>query len=133
MLLTILFATEAGMTAIFGAPARAHLYATLTHLLQLPGKRGRASDDAPSSFDAEVEGWDVFDCGLRDDGAPRIELQRLDSPACGTPLFRSDEGAWQHVVRHARAGSIPYQRALRMVDPVERLAIEAKCGWCPGL
>ena len=115
MLLTILFATEAGMTAIFGAPARAHLYATLTQLLQLPGKPGRAY------------------CGLRDDGAPRIELQRLDSPACGTPLFRSDEGAWQHVVRYARAGSIPHQRALRMVDPVERLAIEAKCGWCPGL
>ena len=133
MLLTILVATEAGMTAIFGAPGRAHLYATLTQLLQLPGKPGRASDDASASFDAQAEGWDVFDCGLRDDGAPRIELQRLDSPACGTPLFRSDEGAWQHVVRYARAGSIPHQRALRMVDPVERLAIKAKCGWCPGL
>ena len=133
MLLTILFATEAGMTAIFGAPARAHLYATLTQLLQLPGKPGRACRAADPPFDAQVEGWDVFDCGLRDDGAPRIELQRLDSPPCGTPLFRSDEDAWQHVVRHARAGSIPHQRALRMVDPVERLAIEAKCGWCPGL
>jgi hypothetical protein len=41
MLLTILFATEAGMTAILGAPARAHLYATLTQLLQLPGKAGQ--------------------------------------------------------------------------------------------
>jgi hypothetical protein len=135
MVLTILFATEAGMTAIFGAPARAHFYATLTQLLQLPGKRGRASDDASASasFDAQAEGWDVFDCGLRDDGAPRIELQRLDSPACGTPLFRSHEGAWQHVVRYARAGSIPHQRALRMVDPVEWPAIKTKCGWCPGL
>jgi hypothetical protein len=133
MLLTILFATEAGMTAIFGAPARAHLYATLTQLLQLPGKPGRACRAADPPFDAQVEGWDVCDCGLRDDGAPRIELQRLDSPACGTLLFRIDEGAWQHVVRYARTGSIPHQRALRMVDPVERLAIEAKCGWCPGL
>ena len=121
------------MTAIFGARARAHLYATLAQLLQLPGKPGKASDNAQSSFDAQAEGWDVFDCGLRDDGAPRVELQRLDSPPCGTPLFRSDEDAWQHVVRQARAGSIPHQRALQMVDPVERLAIEAKCGWCPGL
>ena len=133
MLLTILFATEADMTAIFGAPARANFYVTLTQLLQLPGKPGRASDDASASFDAQAEGWDVFDCGLRDDGMPRIELQRLDSPPCGTPLFRSDEDAWHHVVPYARAGSIPHQRALRMVDPVERLAIEAKCGWCPGL
>lgn len=133
MLLTILFATEPAMTATFGAQARPHLYATLTQLLQLPDKPGRASDDPPSSFDAQPEGWDVFDCGLRDDGTPRIELQRLDSPPRGTPLFRSDEDAWQHVVRHARAGSIPHQRALQMVDPVERLPIEAKCGWCPGL
>ena len=93
MLLTILFVTEAGMTAIFGAQARAHLYATLTQLLQLPGKPGRACRAADPPFDAQVEGWDVFDCGLRDDGAPRIELQRLDSPPCGTPLFRSDEDA----------------------------------------
>lgn len=121
------------MTAIVGAPARAHLYATLTQLLQLPGKPGRACRAADPPFDAQVEGWDVFDCGLRDDGTPRIELQRLDSPPCGTPLFRSDEDAWQHVVPYARAGSIPHQRALQMVDPVERLAIEAKYGWCPGL
>jgi hypothetical protein len=124
---------EAAMTAIPGAPAREHLYATLEHLLQLPGKPGRAADRGTAPFDAQAEGWDVFDCGFRDDGAPRVELQRLDSPPCGTPLFRSDEDAWQHVVRQARAGSIPHQRALQMVDPVERLAIEVKCGWCPGL
>ena len=87
------------MTAIFGAPARVHLYATLTQLLQLPDKPGTASDNAPSSFDAQAEGWDVFDCGLRGDGTSHIELQRLDSPPCGTPLFRSDEDAWRHVVR----------------------------------
>ena len=52
MLLTILFATEAGMTAIFGAPGRAHLYATLTQLLQLPGKPGRACRAADPPFDA---------------------------------------------------------------------------------
>jgi hypothetical protein len=95
------------MTVIFGAPARAHLYATLTQLLQLPGRPGKASDDAPSSFDAQAEGWDVFDCGLRDGGAPRIELQRLDSPPSGTPLFRSDEDAWHtSLARHAQARSL---------------------------
>ncbi len=45
------------MTAIFGAPARAHPYATLAQLLQLPGKPGKASDNARSSFDAQAEGW----------------------------------------------------------------------------
>ena len=48
------------MTAIFGAPARAHLYATLAQLLQLPGKPGLAADTATASFDAHAEGWDVF-------------------------------------------------------------------------
>jgi hypothetical protein len=79
------------------------------------------------------EGWGVFDCGCRDDGSARIELQRIDSPTCGTPHFQGDDAAWQHVVQRARAGSMPHQRALQMVDPVERLAIETKCGWCPGL
>ena len=117
------------MAAIFRAPTRAHVYTTLTQLLQLPGKAGQASE---KTFDAHAEGWDVFECGVRDDGTARMELQRLDNPACGTPLFRSDEDAW-HLVARARAGSRPHQRALRMVDPVERLAIEAKYGWCPGL
>ncbi len=121
------------MAAIFDAPSRANLYATLSRLLQLPGNPGRALDETTSSFDPHAEGWDVFDCGCRDDGSPRVELQRLDSPPCGTPVFRSDEDAWRHVVGQARAGSIPHQRALQMADPVERLAIEAKCGWCPGL
>ena len=71
------------MTAIFRAPARAHLYATLTQLLQLPGKQGRAADNAAAPFDAQAEGRDVFDCGLRDDGTPRIELQRLDNSPAG--------------------------------------------------
>ena len=121
------------MAAIFGAHERTSLYTTLTHLLQLPGKAGKASEIPLPNCNPIVEGWDVFDCGCRDDGSQRIELQRLDSPPCGTPMFASDEDAWRHVVDRARAGSLPHQRALQMVDAVERLAIEAKCGWCPGL
>jgi hypothetical protein len=34
---------------------------------------------------AECRG--AFDCRYRDDGSRRIELQRLDSPAYGTPRF----------------------------------------------
>ncbi len=120
------------MAVIFGAPPRAHLHATLTQPLQLSGKSDQAQKDFSPSVSLQAEGWGVFDCGERDDGTPRLELQRLDNPPGGTPAFRSDQNAWEHVVRHARAGSCPYQRALRMVDPVERLAIEATCGWCPG-
>ena len=98
----------------------------------------RADSDCPvvAGYDfrhAHAEGWDVFDCGLREDGSPRIELQRLDNPACGTPLFSGDDAAWQHVVDRARQGSELHIAALRMVDPVERMSIEAKCGWCLGL
>ena len=122
------------MPAIFGAPARAHFYSTLKqpaaaawqagpccrHRLQrrstLRRKAGTSSTAACATTVRRTSSCSVW-----------IAL------ACGTPLFHSDEDAWQHVVHQARAGSIPHQRALQMVDPVERLAIEAKCGWCPGL
>jgi hypothetical protein len=58
------------MTAIVGAPARAHLYATLTQLLQLPGKLGRASDNTSASFNAHADGRDAFACRVRNDGSP---------------------------------------------------------------
>lgn len=60
------------MAAIFGASTRAHLFATLTQLLQLPGKAGKASQSRFASFNPHAEGWDVFDCGFRDDGSPRV-------------------------------------------------------------
>ena len=103
-----------------------------TTLDRLPRNSPAVGEDFDDAR-ALSEGWGVFDCGCREDGSPRIELQRIDSPACGTPRFQGDDAAWRHVVRQARAGSVPHQRALQMVDPVERLAIEAKCGWCPGL
>lgn len=81
---------------------------------------------------AIAECWDVFDCGLREDGTPRIELQRIDEPAGAEPSFASDEDAWHHVVARAAAGSALHQEALRLVDPVERKVIGATCGWHPG-
>ncbi len=88
--------------------------------------------DAPAvrTFDsklAQAEGWDVFDCGLREDGSSRIEIQRLDNPDVGPPVFRSDHAAWDHVVARAQAGSMLHLRALQMIDPIERKLIRCFC------
>ncbi|MEO8716533.1 MAG: hypothetical protein ABI369_16125 [Acetobacteraceae bacterium] len=80
---------------------------------------------------AQTEGWDVFDCGLREDGMPRVEIQRIDSPEVGEPVFANDGDTWRHVVARARAGSALHRRALRMVDPIERMLIEASFGSRP--
>ena len=77
---------------------------------------------------ARAEGWDVFDCGLHPDGSPHVEIQRVDNPDSGRPVFADDADAWQHVVDRARLGSALHLRALEMVDPVERLLIETSCG-----
>ena len=77
---------------------------------------------------AQAEGWDVFDCGRREDGTPRIEIQRLDSVAPGQPRFRTDGAAWEHVVARALQGSTLHLTALAMLDPTERKMIRL---WCP--
>jgi len=77
---------------------------------------------------AIAEGWDLFDCGLREDGTPHIEIQRLDSVAPGKPRFDADHAAWDHVASRAQAGSALHLRALTMVDPTERKLIG---WWCP--
>lgn len=78
------------------------------------------------------EGWGIFDYGVRSDGTPRMELQRIDFPDDGEPPFADDAAAWDHVVAQARAGSEVHRQALALVDPVERCLIEARCGWWPG-
>ena len=93
----------------------------------------RAVGNSYDQAQAFAEGWGVFDCGYRDDGSRRIELQRLDNPASGTPRFCGDDAAWRHVVAAAASGSRLHAAALASLDPVEKLAIEAACGWCPGL
>lgn len=101
-----------------------------------PHSASTAPDDDGSGYDeaaAFAEGWGVFDCGCHDDGSRRIELQRLDAPHAGAPRFRGDHEAWHHVVARSRAGSRLHAAALAAVDPVERLVIEANCGWAPGL
>lgn len=97
------------------------------------GNPGNTRDDtAPaqafSSANARAEGWDVFECGVHEDGSPRVQIQRLDDPGSGPPVFAGDAEAWQHIVERARQGSALHLQALRRVDPVERLLIEASCG-----
>ncbi len=87
-----------------------------------------ATPPAFRSHLAQVEGWDVFDCGLREDGTPRIEIQRLDSVASGEPRFRTDGAAWEHVVARALEGSALHLAALAMLDATERKLIHL---WCP--
>jgi hypothetical protein len=88
----------------------------------------RAPADAFRSKMARAEGWDIFDCGVRDDGTPHVELQRVDSPAAGTSRFDTDHAAWEHVVGRARKGSALHVQALQMVDATERNLIQAFCG-----
>jgi len=102
---------------------------TLVRLTASNTNAGNAYDEAQ----AFAEGWGVFDCGYRDDGSRRIELQHLGSPASGTPRFQGDDAAWRHVTAAAAAGSRLHAAALASLDPVERLTIEETCGWCPGL
>src|SRR6185437_8048581 len=78
-----------------------------------------------------AEGWNIFDCGCRQDGGPRVEIQRVDSPETGDPVFADDSDAWRQVVARARAGSALHLRALQMIDPIERMLIEARFGWWP--
>ena len=76
---------------------------------------------------AHTEGWDVFDCGLREDGSACREIQRLDNGPIGSPIFADDGAAWEHVVLQARAGSKVHLTALTIVDPVEQGLIRF---WC---
>lgn len=74
----------------------------------------------------------MFDCGLREDGTPRIEIQRIHCPEDGSePPFTDDQQAWVYVLYRAQAGSGLHLQALRMVDPIERLVIEGIFGWWP--
>ena len=81
-----------------------------------------------SSEMARAEGWDIFDCGVHEDGSPHVEIQRVDEPMSGSPVFAGDAEAWDHVAARARQGSALHLCALQMVDPVERLLIESRCG-----
>lgn len=97
---------------------------------------GASAPDTPratvfSQAQPQAEGWNVFDCGRRADGSPRIELQRIDDPEQGEPKFAADDEAWQHVLNIAQAGSALHLEALRMIDPIERNIIETVIGWWP--
>ena len=96
---------------------------------------GPREQDAPapaaSEFDtaaAHREGWTVSEAEPNTDGTPGVQLQRLDDPEDGTPLFPGDKEVWEHVVGRARAGSDLHRQALALIDPLERCLIEATCG-----
>lgn len=74
---------------------------------------------------AHREGWTLSDYGRFKDGSPHIELQKLDNPHSGAAIFREDREAWAHVAQRARAGSPLHMQALALIDPRERMAIEA--------
>lgn len=83
------------------------------------------------SFDFEAahrEGWTISNRGTYSDGAPRIELHKLDQPLEAAPKFMEDRDAWAHVVTNARKRSLLHLQALSLVDRRERLAIVALCG-----
>jgi len=80
-----------------------------------------------ASASARAEGWDVFDCGPREDGSACKEIQRLDDRSDGISIFDDDGAAWEHVIDRARTGSVLHQSALKLVDPIERGLIRF---WC---
>lgn len=77
---------------------------------------------------AAHEGWTISDAGLLSDGSCSVQLQRIDCPEDGHPVFQDDCAAWAHVVVQARTGSQLHRQALTLVDKVERAVIEMTCG-----
>ena len=82
-------------------------------------------------FDYETahgEGWTISEAAPCAPGQPGIQLQRLDSPEVGEPVFADDRDAWTHVVQRAREGSALHRLVLTLIDPVERCMIEGLQG-----
>jgi hypothetical protein len=78
---------------------------------------------------ARQEGWTLSTHGAYQDGTTIVQLQRLDSQQSGLPSFAEDRDAWDFVVNRARAGSDLHRTALAQVDRIERVLIEASCGF----
>lgn len=80
-------------------------------------------------FDAaHAEGWTLSDLGRYKDGAPHVELQKLDRLSAAEGGFASDRDAWAHVVKRAREGSPLHIGALALIDRREKLGVAAHCG-----
>ncbi len=101
---------------------------TMTALETAREQNAPAPSPAFDSTAAHREGWTVSETEPNADGTPGVQLQRLDDPQDGAPLFPSDNEVWEHVVARARAGSDLHRQALALVDPFERCLIEATCG-----
>jgi hypothetical protein len=107
-----------------------HFFTSRNHrkrnVLQAPGaSQQRAAFDHAA---ARQEGWVLSECDPREDGSGHVEIQRVDNPENGTPVFEDDHAAWKHVVQRARAGSTLHRQALDLADKVERALIEIAHG-----
>jgi len=114
------------------APSPIHTHYAPRRLAQIPhySKTTAAATTTPvTQFDhaaARRDGWVLADLGAYPDGKPRIEIQAYIPPRyIGKRTFTCDRHAWDHVVKEARAGSALHLQALDLIDPRERMVIEA--------
>lgn len=78
------------------------------------------------SAKAVEQGWDIFDTG------DALQLQRIDDPELGEPVFIDDVDAWIFVWIMAEAGDPTCLAALEHLEhdsPEEHLQI---CRYCNG-
>jgi len=117
------------------APSPIHTHYAPRRLAQIPhySKTTAAATTTPvTQFDhaaARRDGWVLADLGAYPDGKPRIEIQAYIPPRyIGKRTFTCDRNAWDHVVKEAQAGNALHLQALDLIDPRERMVIEASTG-----
>jgi hypothetical protein len=113
-------------------PSPIHMHYAPRRLAQIPHyskSTGIGAATPITEFDhaaARRDGWVLADLGTYPDGKPRIEIQAYIPPRyIGKRTFTCDRNAWDHVVKEARAGSALHLQALDLIDPRERMVIEA--------
>jgi hypothetical protein len=89
----------------------------------------QTTDETAILNTAWQEGWTLSTCGAYPDGTDIVQLQRQDSQKPDLPGFAEDRDAWEFVVSQARSGSAMHRTALEQVDRIERVLIEASCGF----
>ncbi len=113
-------------------PSPIHTHYAPRRLAQIPHhskSTGIGTATPITEFDhaaARRDGWVLADLGTYPDGKPRIEIQAYIPPRyIGKRHFTCDRNAWDHVVKQARSSSALHLHALDLIDPRERMVIEA--------